>query len=205
MITESGHELHWDDRPEHERVRIAHRKGTYQEISPDGKNTKMTVAHDIQYTKGGSTTTVDKNSDTKVGGSSRSNASGDHHEEIKGDHSQALEGSRKTMVGKDDVSAVKGDSVSGVVGNKSERVGGGSKSKVDGNSHTIVDGGMKIEVGGSGITITSQGSVTIKGPTITLDGEVHLGGGGGKLVHRKDDIDNAGDVAITAASRVYAV
>lgn len=203
-VTESGHEIHWDDTKGKERIRTAHKSGTYTETSPDGKQTTMVVGHAINYTKGGSTSTVDKNSDTKIGGSSRSNASGDHHEEIKGDHSQALEGGRSTIVGGDETSAVKGDSTTGIVGNKTEKVGGGSKSKVDGDSHSIVDGSMKSEVGG-GISISAGGGITIKGPTITLDGEVHLGGGGGKLVHRKDDIDAAGDVAITSASRVYAV
>lgn len=55
-------------------------------------------------------------------------------------------------------------------------------------------------------TITRSGSkVTIKSPTIVLDGEVHLGGAGGKLVHRKDDVDSAGDVATGSATKVYAV
>lgn len=42
-------------------------------------------------------------------------------------------------------------------------------------------------------------------PLIVLDGETHVGGWGGKRIHRLYDIDSDGDLAITAASRAYAV
>lgn len=45
----------------------------------------------------------------------------------------------------------------------------------------------------------------IKSPTIVLEGDVHLGGEGGQLVHRKGDVDSGGDVAVGAATKVYAV
>lgn len=55
-------------------------------------------------------------------------------------------------------------------------------------------------------TITRSGNkVTIESPTIVLKGEVHLGGEGGKLVHRKGDADTAGDLADGSATKVYAV
>ena len=47
-------------------------------------------------------------------------------------------------------------------------------------------------------------AVHLSSPTIVLDGDVHLGGEGGKPVHRKDDVDSAGDVAVTHATRVWA-
>lgn len=55
------------------------------------------------------------------------------------------------------------------------------------------------------IRIVSGGTVTIKAPKIVLDGEVHLGGEGGELVHRKGDADSGGDIAQGSASKVYAV
>jgi phage baseplate assembly protein gpV len=57
-----------------------------------------------------------------------------------------------------------------------------------------------------GTTITVSGSkVHIKSGTIVLEGDVHLGGEGGKLVHRKGDLDSAGDAADQSATKVYAV
>lgn len=58
-------------------------------------------------------------------------------------------------------------------------------------------GSTVIQAGGDGVTITAG--------KIVLDGEVHLGGEGGQLLHRKGDLDSAGDTAVGSASRVYAV
>lgn len=55
------------------------------------------------------------------------------------------------------------------------------------------------------LVIGNDGPVLIKGSVIVLEGDVHLGGEGGKLVHRLGDIDSGGDIAETAASRVYAL
>lgn len=55
-------------------------------------------------------------------------------------------------------------------------------------------------------TITIRGdSVVIKSAKIVLEGDVHLGGEGGKLLHRKGDVDSSGDVAVTSATRVWAL
>ncbi|MCF6199266.1 MAG: phage baseplate assembly protein V [Hyphomicrobiaceae bacterium] len=51
----------------------------------------------------------------------------------------------------------------------------------------------------------SASETRITSPKIVLEGEVHLGGDGGQLVHRKGDVDSAGDLATGAASKVYAL
>lgn len=61
-----------------------------------------------------------------------------------------------------------------------------------------------VTIGGTTIT-TSGNKVHIKTGTIVLEGDVHLGGEGGKLVHRKGDLDSAGDAAQESATKVYAV
>lgn len=58
-------------------------------------------------------------------------------------------------------------------------------------------GSTVIQAGGDGVTITAG--------KIVLDGEVHLGGEGGQLLHRKGDLDSDGDAAVGSATRVYAV
>lgn len=63
---------------------------------------------------------------------------------------------------------------------------------------TVIErGGDRIEIGGGAIRFIS--------PKIVSDGETHLGGEGGQLLHRKGDADSDGDVAIGSATRVYAV
>ena len=51
----------------------------------------------------------------------------------------------------------------------------------------------------------APGEVRIKSAKIVLEGVVHLGAEGGKLVHRKDDVDSDGDAAVGSATKVYAV
>lgn len=63
---------------------------------------------------------------------------------------------------------------------------------------------LHIKIGDTVITASGDG-VTIKAGKIVLDGEVHLGGEGGQLLHRKGDVDSDGDAAVGSASRVYAV
>lgn len=63
---------------------------------------------------------------------------------------------------------------------------------------------FKLTVGGSEI-FAKDGEVRIKANKVVLEGETHLGGEGGQLVHRKGDVDSDGDTAETAASKVYAV
>lgn len=62
-----------------------------------------------------------------------------------------------------------------------------------------------ITVGDTRIEITG-GKVTITSPEIVLKANVlHLGDTGGKPVHRKDDVDSDGDVAVGHAMKVFAV
>ncbi len=63
---------------------------------------------------------------------------------------------------------------------------------------------LRLKVGDSILEASGNG-FTLKAAKIVLDGEVHLGGEGGKLLHRKGDLDSDGDMAVGSASRVYAV
>ena len=53
--------------------------------------------------------------------------------------------------------------------------------------------------------VVAEDTVRITSGKIVLEGEVHLGAEGGKLVHRKGDDDDAGDLAVGSAAKVYAV
>lgn len=162
-VTESGHELHLDDTPGRERIRLAHRTGTYTETGPDGRQVNMVVDHRLDYVKGGLTTTIDKNSDSKVGGSDRRNVSGDQHLEVAGDSSSSIGGSDTRMVGSDRVEAVGGDYVLGVLGKHSARVGGAMDLKVDGAGTLNFGGGLTLESAQS-ITLKVGESTIVIGP-----------------------------------------
>ena len=60
----------------------------------------------------------------------------------------------------------------------------------DGNDDiglTFPGGSVHVDRASGAITIRSSGTVRITASKIVLDGEVHLGGDGGQLVHRKGD------------------
>lgn len=63
---------------------------------------------------------------------------------------------------------------------------------------------LRLKIGDSILEASADGFV-LRATKIVLDGEVHLGGEGGKLLHRKGDLDSDGDQAVGSASRVYAV
>jgi hypothetical protein len=74
-----------------------------------------------------------------------------------------------------------------------------------GNSKmTMRDGSILFECGGSQIHMTPEG-ITLTAVKIVTDGETHLGGDGGALLHRKGDQDQAGHKAVGSATKVYAV
>jgi len=62
----------------------------------------------------------------------------------------------------------------------------------------------KMTIGGASILVTGD-KITISCAEIVMTGNVHLGGEGGKLVHRKGDKDSASDIAVESATKVYAV
>lgn len=164
QVSESGHEIHFDDTPGKERIRIAHRTGTYTETGPDGRQVNMVVGHRLDYVKGGITLTTDKNLDAKVGGSRRDNVDGDAHREIAGQLTESVGGSETRMIGSDQVIAVGGDHVSGVVGKVSRRIGGALEVKVDGTGTLNFGGGLTIESATS-ITLKVGGSQVVIGPS----------------------------------------
>ena len=76
-----------------------------------------------------------------------------------------------------------------------------------GGEHKMTIGDLSILVTGDDLMIEAPGKVVIKAGQIAFDGQVTLGGqpGSGQPVHRKGDKDSAGDVAVDAATKVYAV
>lgn len=65
--------------------------------------------------------------------------------------------------------------------------------------------GDKIHFTDDGVFVSSAKKLHFKAPNIILEGDVDLGGTGGKLVHRKGDADSAGDTAVGSATKVRAL
>jgi hypothetical protein len=90
--TESGHVMEFDDTPGSERVHIAHRSGTFQEIYPSGtkvekivkNNYKIILSDDHVYIKGRVNLTVESNVNMKVYGHVNLEAHNDINANIAG-------------------------------------------------------------------------------------------------------------------------
>jgi len=79
-VTESGHEFEFDDTPGKERIRLAHRSGSYMEFSSDGRRVDSIKGHLHSYVQGGMTQTIDNNTDLKYNGNLRVSSAGQHIE-----------------------------------------------------------------------------------------------------------------------------
>jgi hypothetical protein len=139
-VTESGHEVQFDNTPGAERIRIAHRKGTYTEISADGRRVDFNVGNHQQYNKGGVTITVDENSDIKISGHQRICVGGGSHIEVAGDANMVVGGDQHSVVGGNLRAAVAGDMYTGVKGNGNMHVAGSMNMEVRGDMTTRVRG-----------------------------------------------------------------
>ena len=73
------------------------------------------------------------------------------------------------------------------------------------NALPAAEPGQTVIETGSTRFFLSPGECRIKAAKIVFEGDVHLGAEGGKLVHRKGDVDSGGDLAVGAATKVYAV
>lgn len=189
MVTRSGHEMHWDDTPGRERVRMGHRAGTYFEISEDGRKVELVSANEYKYTKGGLTLTIDKNGDVKIGGMLRLVVGGDAHVEINGNATASIGGSLTAAVNKSaeihagesvtatagkDITATAGENIyASSVKNATVVVGGNMTSMVNGDSTELVFGNKQLEVTGSysvkaaSISIESSGDLSLIGNVVS--------------------------------------
>lgn len=157
-LTESGHEMTFDNTPGNRRIRIAHGKsGTYMEISENGKMVTHVTGNRQDKTKGGVTLTVDENNDVKIHGHQRILTGGGSHIETKGDAAITVGGDSMSVVMGNQNSAVAGDAYTGVKGNMKMNVGG--------NMAMEVAGDIGIKAGGS-VTTESGGNNTTKAPQI---------------------------------------
>lgn len=152
MITEKGHEVHYDDTPGEERIRIAHKDGTYDEINVGGHRTSYTVGNKQEYNKSGVTITVDENNDVKIHGHDRFLIGGGGHVEVTGDSNITVGGDANIVTGGNSKVAVAGDTYLGGAGHLNVNIAGNMNLKVAGTT-----------------TMESGGDTTIKAANIHLN------------------------------------
>jgi hypothetical protein len=90
QTTESGHEMEWDDTPGKERIRMAHKSGSYTEFTAKGDKVDNIVGREYKYNTGGFTQTVDENSDLKYNGNLRVSIGMHQHVEVNGAKTESI-------------------------------------------------------------------------------------------------------------------
>lgn len=101
--TESGHALELDDTPKAERIHLAHRSGTFQEIFPSGtkvekivkNNYKIVLSDDHLYVIGKVNITIESDANIRVVGNVNLQAENDLNALVSGDGSIAIAGDLK--------------------------------------------------------------------------------------------------------------
>jgi hypothetical protein len=174
--TESGHEMEWDDTPGKERVRIAHKTGSYIEWSADGRKVESIKTHEHKYIQGGLTQTVEHNSDLKFNGNLRTSIGQDYHNEINGDYTQAIAMNLSMVVGKsaaiiimDDLYIVCKNLTIDTAENMNFNVGGDFAVNATGNFNVIAGKGISARADGGKLQTKSSGTTDITaGATTTV-------------------------------------
>lgn len=104
--SESGHIQEWDDTEGAERIGTWHRKGTFEEVDPDGtKITKIVkdnylivLKDDYVYIKGNAKVTIDGNSSLYVKGNADIEVNGNVKEHIHGNYKLNVDGNYDVQV-----------------------------------------------------------------------------------------------------------
>jgi hypothetical protein len=142
--TESGHVLEFDDTPSAERIHLAHRKGTYLEIRPDGTQVTRIVADNYEV------------------------ISGSNFVSIKGTCNITVNGDANISVGGNAVAKVGGNADVNVSGDATASVGGKADVKVGGDANVQVGGNITTKAGGN-YNITAGGTFSVSASTINLN------------------------------------
>lgn len=115
-VTRSGHEIHINDTPGSESLRIMHTKGSYVEMDQTGNVTQLNVGKSFYYTQESFAETTEGHKDVYVGATS--------NEDVQGDARQVIGRSKYVGVGGDNFESVGGSKSTNVTLNKYETVTG---------------------------------------------------------------------------------
>jgi type VI secretion system secreted protein VgrG len=176
-------------------------------VSTAGRDASTSVARDAGYQVGrNQTISVAVNQTEMVGADKSTQIGGKRDEAIGGDTSLNVGGSKNETIGEnieERVAAHKNVTVDGtqtvaVGGNESIAVGKNAEETVQGTKTVTVGDTVIIECGDSKVVLKKDGTITIEGKDITVNGSGQVIIQGGKSVDVKSD----GPVNVQAASSV---
>jgi len=126
--TEGGHIVEFDDTPQHERIHVYHKAGTFQEIHPDGTSVVRIVGKNYTIVA----------SDNNIAIDGKCNIT------VNSDCSLQVNGNATIDVQKDVTQTVHGNVKQHVSGNVNETVDSNKNTTVQGNYDVSVSGNFKV-------------------------------------------------------------
>lgn len=196
-ITRSGHEIHLNDTPDHESIRIAHTKGTYFEMESSGRWMHTVAEKAYQYIKSSYTQTVDSHYDVKIGGTYTFNCDTSAIEQVGqnknvgvgGNLVDGVTGIREIHTERDRMESVTGDSIIGIRGSLYQAVETDHVSSVSGVKSDIIEGDWSVTSGAS-VEMNIDGTFRIKCDKFQVDArEIQM-------------TTQGGDITVTSSGRI---
>jgi hypothetical protein len=206
-ITRSGHEIHLNDTPGSESIRIAHTKGTYFEVESTGRWVHTIAEKCYQYIKSTYTQTVDSHYDVKIGGTYTFNCDASAMEQVGenktmgvgGDLIDGVGGVRELHTESDKIESVNGDLVLGIQGDRYEAVQGSQVTNITGIKSDILDSDWSVTSAGAvDMQVEGDFRMTCKNFTVNATENITMYAGGAVTI-----TTGAGPITITAAGVVY--
>jgi hypothetical protein len=197
-VTRSGHEIHLNDTPEHESIRIAHTKGSYFELEANGRWTQVVAERFYNYIKNSMTQTVDSHYDLKVGGTYALNIDQSAVEQVGKNKTvgigenlvEGVGGVRELHTESDKYESVNGDAILGIKGSRHEAVEGDSVTSINGAKTDILQSDWMVS-SQSGIEFNADGTIRFKCKKFIVDAEEII------------MTTTGGDIRITASGITY--
>lgn len=209
-ITRSGHEIHINDTPGSESLKVAHTSGTYVEIDSFGRWNQVIVDKAYNYYKDGFTETVDGHKDVKIHGALNQNVDGSIQEQVTGnryngiggDSVNVIGGNHNIHVGVNKYENVDGDSVTAINMDDMRDVTGSMVTNVAGVKHEIIGGGWSVKSGLGGLELQTTGDTILKTNSFTVItpyGILSIGPTGVSFTGAALNITTVGPATITSA------
>ncbi len=160
--SESGHITEIDDTKDHERLFMAHRTGTSQEISPDGTQVNIVKGDHYNIVSGKRQAIIEGNADITIGGRHKIYINKNGEENNHYDIQIGPNASVNIQVDKGDMNVVLKDGKlnTNVAGDYNMKIGGDMNLDVRGNKNETVSGSK---------TSSTTGAVTHRGSRIDLN------------------------------------
>jgi GH24 family phage-related lysozyme (muramidase) len=159
METESGHIQEFDDTPGYERYRLVHPTGSYEEVAPDGRRTRKTMADLYDMTSADGNIFIGGDKKVNVGGNETYYNMSSRLHQIDGSNTLFIRGDETKTIEGDGTLYVKGNIKIVVDGDADILVKGDAKTQVEGNHDYTVNGNVTWNIAGT-VNMTVGGSWT---------------------------------------------